>query len=545
MLIILYLPEILNIRIKLCFYLKYYKDKIMAIYYIAANGNDTSYGSITAPWKTIAKVNSFLFQPGDTILFRCGDIWTGTQLRIARSGTLGNPITFGNYDLGEIPIIDGTGIAWGAYEQGIINLDDVSYITVSGLSAKNSGKHGIMMYGSSNIIIKNCYTYGTAVSGISTWGCSHILIDGCEVEYANVTGSEENISIASTSWDVEIRYTEVHHGGPGTGGEGLNIKDGSHDVNIHHCVVHDEPKFGYGVDAWTRGCYNIKFYDNIAYNCGYYGYILESEQGGIGTNLWVYNNIAYNCTKGGYCIPNWGISGPVSNCYFINNVAYNCQGPAFQTMHSNMTNVVVRNNIFSNNRNPQINLNSSSVPNVVIDHNLFFGGTSAPLGTSYVIGDPKFVNAVGHDFHLLTDSAAIAAGDILNAPIDDFDGVIRGELIDIGPYEFEEGENNMATSVNMSGISSGNLPTDPVTLTVLADKPALFSSIVVNYVSPQPTGTIVLTPAGTAGIAIITVTVKNDKPTNNTTVRSFKVTLQSVNTNPPTIDPIADIVITI
>jgi len=59
----------------------------MAIYYIATIGNDTSDGSITAPWKTIAKVNSFAFQAGDSVLFRCGDVWTGTQLRIARNGT--------------------------------------------------------------------------------------------------------------------------------------------------------------------------------------------------------------------------------------------------------------------------------------------------------------------------------------------------------------------------------------------------------------------------------------------------------------------------
>jgi len=103
-------------------------------------------------------------------------------------------------------------------------------------------------------------------------------------------------------------------------------------------------------------------------------------------------------------------------------------------------------------------------------------------------------------------------------------------------------DNNMSMTINLSGISSGNLPTDPVTITASASVPSLFSSITVNYISPQSTGTIVLTPVENAeGDSTITVTVKNDKLKNNTTSINFLARVRKV--NPPTINPLADLLI--
>jgi len=69
----------------------------------ATNGNNANSGiSITAPWKTISKVNSSNFQPGDYILFKRGKTWRG-QLNIISSGSEGKPITFGAYGTGAPP----------------------------------------------------------------------------------------------------------------------------------------------------------------------------------------------------------------------------------------------------------------------------------------------------------------------------------------------------------------------------------------------------------------------------------------------------------
>ena len=48
-------------------------------YYVSSSqGNDSNSGtSESSTWKSIAKVNSVNFQPGDNIKFECGNEWTG------------------------------------------------------------------------------------------------------------------------------------------------------------------------------------------------------------------------------------------------------------------------------------------------------------------------------------------------------------------------------------------------------------------------------------------------------------------------------------
>jgi hypothetical protein len=77
-------------------------------YYVSSSsGNDANGGNspVTA-WQTIAKVNSQTFLPGDSILFRRGDIWN-ESLVPSSSGTAGNPITFDAYGTGPAPNFTG------------------------------------------------------------------------------------------------------------------------------------------------------------------------------------------------------------------------------------------------------------------------------------------------------------------------------------------------------------------------------------------------------------------------------------------------------
>lgn len=74
-------------------------------YYVSSSGNDNSDGlSPSTPWKSIEKVNSRTFLPGDKILFKGGDVWHG-QLFPQGSGNDGNPITLSSYGVGR-PVID-------------------------------------------------------------------------------------------------------------------------------------------------------------------------------------------------------------------------------------------------------------------------------------------------------------------------------------------------------------------------------------------------------------------------------------------------------
>jgi uncharacterized repeat protein (TIGR02059 family) len=82
------------------------------LYFSSSTGND-SYTSTQAqnpatPWKTIDKLNSSmsLINPGDSILFKRGDLFTGT-LKITRSGSSSNHIILSAYETGEAPILNG------------------------------------------------------------------------------------------------------------------------------------------------------------------------------------------------------------------------------------------------------------------------------------------------------------------------------------------------------------------------------------------------------------------------------------------------------
>jgi hypothetical protein len=77
-------------------------------YYVSSLGNDANSGTNESlPWRSLAKVNSLIPRPGDVILFRSGDEWSGT-ITVKASGALGSPITYGAYGTGAKPKIYGS-----------------------------------------------------------------------------------------------------------------------------------------------------------------------------------------------------------------------------------------------------------------------------------------------------------------------------------------------------------------------------------------------------------------------------------------------------
>lgn len=89
-------------------------------YYISNSGDDKNIGtSINTPWLSLNKVNGTIFQPGDSILFKCGDSFNGS-LNITVSGTVNDPIMYASYGSGRKPIINGLAILSGWTKQGDI-----------------------------------------------------------------------------------------------------------------------------------------------------------------------------------------------------------------------------------------------------------------------------------------------------------------------------------------------------------------------------------------------------------------------------------------
>ena len=98
-----------------------------ATYYVSSSaGSDANSGtSAGAAWQTIGHVNGQTLQPGDSVLFKRGDVWN-ESLVPGTSGSSGNPIVFDAYGTGAAPNLTGyyavpstawvlvTGNAWKA-----------------------------------------------------------------------------------------------------------------------------------------------------------------------------------------------------------------------------------------------------------------------------------------------------------------------------------------------------------------------------------------------------------------------------------------------
>ena len=83
-------------------------------YFVSAQGNDSADGlSVATAWKSIEKVNSVTFLPGDRILFRKGDTFYG-QIAVKGSGEEGRPITMSSYGDGSGGPVINLGSAEGA-----------------------------------------------------------------------------------------------------------------------------------------------------------------------------------------------------------------------------------------------------------------------------------------------------------------------------------------------------------------------------------------------------------------------------------------------
>ncbi len=77
-----------------------------ATYYVdATGGNDANSGlNEHEAWATLERVNSFQYKPGDSVVFKCGEMWNGTLIP-PDSGTETAYITFESYGKGPLPVI--------------------------------------------------------------------------------------------------------------------------------------------------------------------------------------------------------------------------------------------------------------------------------------------------------------------------------------------------------------------------------------------------------------------------------------------------------
>jgi hypothetical protein len=168
------------------------------IFYIdARSGNDAGNGNtLKTPWRTLKKINETVFRPGDQILFRSGQSWTG-QLNPKGSGSQKMPIIISNYGIGKKPLIAGNGVANGTlylYNQQyweISNLELTNYNAAEegGQSLANWEEHNRTIYAmpvlSPQLVNQNTPKYGIYVAGEDAGELAHLYFKNLEVHGVN------------------------------------------------------------------------------------------------------------------------------------------------------------------------------------------------------------------------------------------------------------------------------------------------------------------------------------------------------------------------
>jgi len=483
------------------------------VYYVSrSDGNDNYNGTAqlrttgsTGPWNTIAKVNASSFVPGDSILFKRGEVWR-ERLIVPSSGSPGNPITFGAYGSGSRPTVNGSDIltGWAAISS------DVYRATVA------TQPYAVWFDGS----------VGTRKPSIGTlsadrdwhWSSNQLYIYSSTGPSARTieSSSRQTVFMSDKSWITLEQLTFAKGGNAARDDKSIAIRQSAHIV-LQDCDVTDSVNIGvdiFGVDgisgdATIQRCafertglskdqlgahsavqtYNTtenptfivqhNTFQDIDLYGAHHGHGIYALSGRV---IWRFNyhkgdsgpvragaavrlantggsQVYYNVFSNEGGKRYWGVLATAGIHYVYNNVFY--QNNYGLVADTGSPTVVAQNNIFAGSFDETWYYMFIQAGTYRGDNNLFFGGgngwrykgvTKASLvewrtlsgqdGRS-LNADPLFLSTF--DFRLQESSPAIDAGVDVGVTAD-FLGthVPQGHAPDIGAYEKSPGEDPLA-----------------------------------------------------------------------------------------------------
>jgi hypothetical protein len=345
-------------------------------YYFNNTGNDGAEGTITAPWKTIDKLNTVQLHAGDTVYFEGGQSFAGSILiDSADAGNKLNSIIITSSGTGKATIngenitaltlyqtkfitirnlvFKGAGRKTGNTKDGVI-INKCSNIVVDSIDVMGFQKSGLLINSSSLIEIKKVYATENGANGILAMGeygkrdCSDIHISYCTAENnpgdpTNFTNHSGNGILTGYCKNVLIEYCTATNNGwdmprKGNGPVGIWCFEAD-SVTIQHCISYKNKTAPGAADG---GGFDL---DGGVTN-SVIQYCLSYENEGSGYGIFQYNGAGnwYNNTIR-YCVSEndgavsaahagvfiWNSSRDTNqfrNCFFYNNVVYNEKGAA-------------------------------------------------------------------------------------------------------------------------------------------------------------------------------------------------------------------------
>ena len=327
--------------------------------------------------------------------------------------------------------------------------------------------------------------FGIAVYGTDAkTPITDLTIDGNEVHHLK-TGSSESLVVNGNVTNFRITHNVVHD----NNNIGIDVigfertapdpavdqaRDGVVSSNLVYNITskgnpayqNEENSDGIYVDGGTR----ILIERNVMHDVDF-GIELASEHKDRATSyITARNNLIYHGHTAGISIGGYAPDrGHTEHCIVVNNTLYendtSATGSGEFQMQWNIADNIFENNIVYAGPRCLMTLNRSQVdknsPPAIIDHNLYYCVSGAQSSTwvgasnsvtgfdKYVeatgndrhshFSDPRFVDPAKNDFHLKSDSPALAAGTTHEVPMGELDlegsPRVKSGKIDIGCYQ--------------------------------------------------------------------------------------------------------------
>ena len=259
------------------------------IYYVdATEGNDSNDGtSPESAFQTIEKVNTIEFQPGDQILFQCGEEWTGA-LKPQGSGVEGAPIVIASYGEGDKPVLK-PGENWQIpYFKAGANATVYNPWVNNGISFYNQEYwevRDIELYDPTYADTTNPSVYRRAVN-ITAEDCGdlhYFLFDNLTIH--GFRGPTDNNGKSSGGIIVTVLSDPYD--------STKRVPSAIHDMTVTNCEMYDLGRSGFNfISPWTTRT------ESEWGTFGYRGYGDWKPN----TNIYIANNTIYNIDGDGILI---------------------------------------------------------------------------------------------------------------------------------------------------------------------------------------------------------------------------------------------------
>lgn len=373
--------------------------------------------------------------PGDELVLRGGMYSFTDRFTIDLAATAAMPILIRAKE-GERPHLHRPDA-----NQNLIDLVRVEYVTIRGIEF-SGGSAGLRIQSADHFTLEDCEIHSTADVALrandvgatyesvrfsrnhihDTHGTGEGMYLGC-----NDGGCVFRNGLIEGNWVHDLNAQDIVQG------DGIEIKEGSHDNIIRDNVIHDT---NYPCiltySAAGNGGPNI-IERNVMWNCGDHG--IQSAADAV-----IRNNIILSSNADGIAMQPHQ-SGAPSSLVVVHNTILKAQGSAI-SVRGNTGSVVIANNVLFAQNGDAIFVSGGAPAMITTSANAGVGSAPGAL-IAAVLGDlvnASYSGAPPMDV-FPANGVFVGAGDTSYVADDDFNGTTRGGVADIGAYKFAAGGN--------------------------------------------------------------------------------------------------------